>query len=609
MRTDRIFIYVALVVALTSSCAKEFDMSIGLAAPGIIATIDRNPYDGTRAVFDTLSRAVSWELGDKIVVDGATYRRVAETNVFDYYSGGVTTGNEDKEAYYPVSLYTGGTSPASSQYSLPYSYAWDKNSAKVDFVPMAGKVISNAVVFHPLTSVFRVRIKNMYGATIHLCGLSISADKPLCGNFTPVFDENTGSVTGIVFGQNGSKSMSISVKGLESVTSADEGLEKAIEISDGEEYSLYVPVPAAEYEAVNLKVTAIIQKDGQNVLMYSNSSKTVAGGDKITCHIGKFYDISFNASHFEEGVPGSGTVDDPFIVNGLEGLNYIKGLVTSDNRAVKEYFCSANYKLESDLTLTEPWTETMAETISGGVMFSGVFDGNGHTIDASSEINTRPIFWDINGGVIKNVILKGTFSHNNSGCPLFCPFFYSSVGRTIMVCVVFKGRETWDGGGQGLSLFGAVKGDPHLVGAYAEAKVRGFESMGDNLDTKSAEARNDPSYQYQYMFSDTFVVGEGFAPYFVNGAVAKLADFNADGFAGAKIVHATTNQADLSTTTEIYQPTDAMIVDELNGGIDTWNATLRRDARVSELDFSRFSTTFKYVIDDAEGITIAPNSQ
>ncbi|MCQ2174424.1 MAG: fimbrillin family protein [Bacteroidales bacterium] len=603
----KIFIYVALVTAMVSSCTKYSGMRPGDGefCRSIVATV-AGPGTGTdtKAVFDTVTKSISWELGDKIVVDGATYMRKGETNVFDYYSGGVTTGEEAQEAYYPASLYTGGTGASSAKYSLPNNYEWDKDAPKVDFVPMAGKVKTNAVTFHALTSVFRVRVRNNYGSVIYLCGLSISADKALSGDFTATFDETTGEVSSVVFGQS-SKSMSLTVKGLNDVTTAEEGREKAIAIADGEEYSLYIPVPAAQYGAINLKVTAFVEKDGQNVLMYSNSSKTTGN---LTCYIGRYYDISFNASEFEEGVSGTGTVDDPFLVDGLGALNYIKGMVTSDNTAVKQYFCDASYRLEDDLTLTDSWTETMAETISGGVAFSGMFDGNGHTIEAGGGENTRPIFWDINGGVIKNVILKGVFTHNNGGCPLYCPFFYSSIGRTVLVCVVFKGTETWADGGTGLSLFGAVHGDPHLVGAYAEAKVRGFAEMGDDLTTQDSEARNTESYLYRYMFSDTFMSRDGYYPYYVNGAVAKITGVDSLDFSGAKIVHAWTENDPLATKTEVYTPTDADIVEELNRGILEWNRIMRTDSRVSEIDVKRFSTSYKYEIVPGEGITLVQNN-
>lgn len=591
--------FLAATAVMAASCDKEqpANNSADTVNRGITATI-AEPV--TKALLDKETNSVSWELGDKIVVDGATYMRVGSTNVFDYYSGGVTTSSARDEAYYPASLYTGGTGYSSAEYALPASYLWDKETGRVDFLPMGGKVFNNAVTFRPLTSLFKVTVTNDYDTDIRLCGLSLSADKPLAGNFTPIFDRVTNDLIGIQFTSNPIKSISVSVKDLTTVMSADEGAELAISLGQGESYSFYVPVPAAEYGAFNMKVSAIINKDGQNVLMYCNSSKTA----NIACNTGSFYDIAFSANSFEEGVKGSGTADDPFIVDGLKSLNYIKGMVTSDNRAVKEYFCSASYRLDSDITLTQPWTETMAETISGGVSFSGVLDGNGHTIDAGPEASTRPLFWDMSSAVIKNVTLKGNFVHNYGGCPLYSPFFYSAIGRTVLVCVSFKGSESFTTG-SGSSIFGAVKGDPHLIGGYAEAKVQGFAEMGDDLRTDIGY--NSGTREYQFLMGPTFMANEGFSPYFVEGVAAKINALDAADMTDAKIVRAQTTLDPLATTTDLWDATDEQIIAELNAGIDRWNRTLRTDARISPNDAERFGTTFRYAIVDGQ-IEIVPSN-
>lgn len=609
-----LIICLTLPFIMMTSCTKEQaeKMADNVTFPSIVATVDNNICaDGTKAVFDKDNRSISWELGDKIVVDGATYSRHGETNVFDYYSGGVTTtSSESQVAYYPVSLYTGGTASESGKYSLPDTYEWDKETGKVDFIPMAGQVKEHNVKFQPLTSIFKLSVKNTTSAPILIAGVSISADEFLSGKFTPTFDGD-GNLTGTTITE-GSTSMRMIFKGLADIESLEEGLGKAAVLDVNQEYSFYIPVPAGEYHNMEFKVTAAIQEGGEYALKYCSVKKT----NVQTPGIGKYYEVTFRAGNFVTGVLGLGTASDPFILNSLGDLAYIKGFVRSNNPDVKNYFCSAHYQLGWDMVLTEPWTETMGESIHGGTMFSGVFDGQGYTITANfndGSKNTQPMFWDLNGGVIKNLILEGDFEHTHSGCTVHSPFFYSAVNRSALICVLFRGKETVDTDRQynvSLSIFGGVKNDCHLVGAYAECQTNLYSAMGDSLTTTTAYTGK--SAQYRFMFSDTDVVPSGFVPYYVNGAVAKITgedgDFSEKPY---KVVEATTDYASTSITTQtaiLDSPAEQGIVDKLNYGIKAWRNTLNTDSRMSDTDKNRFSTDFMYQVGDGGKITLVRNN-
>lgn len=609
-----LLICLALPFVVMTSCKKEqaVEMTSDATFPSIVATVDDSMCaDETKAVFDKDNRSISWELGDKIVVDGATYLRHGETNVFDYYSGGVTTASSESQvAYYPVSLYTGGTASESGKYSLPDTYEWDKETGKVDFIPMAGQVKEHNVKFQPLTSIFKLTVKNTTSAPILIAGVSISADECLSGKFTPTFDDN-GKLTETDITE-GSTSMRMIFKGLAEIESLEEGLDKAAVLDVNEEYSFYIPVPAGTYHNMEFKVTAAIEENGEYALKYCSVKKT----NVQTPGIGKYYEVVFRAGNFVTGVLGLGTASDPFILNSLGDLAFIKGFVRSNNPDVKNYFCSAHYQLGWDMVLTEPWTETMGESIHGGTMFSGVFDGQGYTIKANfndGSKNTQPMFWDLNGGVIKNLILEGDFKHTHSGCSVHSPFFYSAVNRSALVCVLFRGKETVDTTrtyNVSLNIFGGVKNDCHLVGAYAECQTNLYEKMGDELRTPTRYTGK--SAEYQFMFSDTDVVPSGFVPYYVNGAVAKITSvdstFTTNGY---KTVHATTDYASspIKTETDILSnPTEQNIVEELNDGIKAWRNTLNTDSRISDTDKNRFSTDFKYKVGDNGKITLVRNN-
>ena len=94
---------------------------------------------------------------------------------------------------------------------------------------------------------------------------------------------------------------------------------------------------------------------------------------------------------------GSGTENDPYIVE------------TEDDFVSIQSKLSAHYKLNSDLEF---------ESTTGAIVegtFTGVFDGNGHTVELSisvesSSTNTYDSLFGVSKGTIKNLIITGSVS-------------------------------------------------------------------------------------------------------------------------------------------------------------------------------------------------------
>lgn len=586
MKKQILFLSIAFS-ALAVSCSEQQD---SLAGEGhnhsIVATVSDESI--TKAVLDKSTNSISWELGDRIAVDGATYQRVGETNVFDYYSGGVTTASgQEGQAFYPVSLYTGGTGTSTAKYTLPSAYSWDKESGKVDFIPMAGKVMNYAVTFQPLTSLFKINVKNESGKEIKLCSVTLtSTDKPLGGDFTPVFDANN-ILTGLNFSEGGkcSKALTINIGGLSGIAT-EEDLQKLVSIEAGGEYSLYLPVPAAEYSALNARVTAVVQdEEGHYKAKYCNSLKQTAESAALTCYIGKYYEVDMSAPDFQDGVSGSGTLDDPFVIGNVADLGYIGSMVNSNNEVTSAYFRSACYKLSADITV-ENWTETMGGASDSQIPFSGVFDGDGHTLTVTGN-NTKPVFSFVKDAVIKNIALKGDFNQlsNDMSANTFSPFFFAGQGRTTLVCVMYDGKLTSDKAADqtSLSVFGAVKGDPYLVGAYAKAGVQGFDN-GD-FGQKSSE--------YSYLYSE-YDKGGDYTPYYTWGASAEISDSEPTILKYFQVAE------DNSSTVSEYEETPSadQIADELNGAVLRWNNFLKFNPAISETDYERMSSDFSYKVEN-----------
>ena len=93
---------------------------------------------------------------------------------------------------------------------------------------------------------------------------------------------------------------------------------------------------------------------------------------------------------------GSGTPEDPYLIYGSADFT---NFITNVNNGTT---ASASYKLGSDVSVSGTNAITTA--------FTGTFDGNGYTISNLSH----PLFNTVNGGVVKNVMLKNVHI-NQSG--------------------------------------------------------------------------------------------------------------------------------------------------------------------------------------------------
>ena len=559
----------------------------------------------TKTYFDDTTKKMLWEHDDKIVVDGATFKREGETNIFSYFSGGITasSGSTQKTAYSPVSLYTGGGAAETARYTLPTTYPWNSEEEKANYVPLAGVVKEGKVTFYPLTSLMKVTINNNSGIDVRLFGITLASDKIMSGEFTPTFNSE-GKATGVNFtsGGNQSKIVNVYVNNIRD-TRDIQVINDLIELKNGASYSMFIPVPAASYSYMNMKVIVIDPNEEVPCTKYYNSTKTA----KLSCSIGKYYTLTATVgpNGFAKGVEGNGTPESPFIVGSLDDLHYIKAMVTSDLRSTKEYFCNASYKLDADLTLPEAWTETMGESaVTGGqIPFGGVFDGNGHTISTGDLINTKPMFFDGENGTIKNLILKGNFNHiyDNAGTVTFSPFMFTGFGDMNLVAVSFYGNVTdnfnhsWDANLHSASAFGAAKGNSHLVGAYTEAGIQA------NATSYSGE--------YHQLFSKDATNKSGKQAYYASGVIGTITPIDSQ---RNVLGGATTYHVRIGTENTVEQTSYAdknAIIEELNAALEAWDNDL--DARKSSIGTTEYLSKhsgFRYAL-EGDDIVLEPVQQ
>ena len=116
------------------------------------------------------------------------------------------------------------------------------------------------------------------------------------------------------------------------------------------------------------------------------------------------------AVYADDGITGSGTAEDPYLISSEAGLRTFAGYAEESNYAG----CA---KLTEDITLTSPWTAIIPSSGYATEAFAGVFDGDGHTIKGLSinaTTTNQGLFGVINGGTVKNLRVEGNVSSSKA---------------------------------------------------------------------------------------------------------------------------------------------------------------------------------------------------
>lgn len=119
-----------------------------------------------------------------------------------------------------------------------------------------------------------------------------------------------------------------------------------------------------------------------------------------------------------EGLSGSGTIADPYLITNVDDWNTFTKFDTRDT-----YWASGTYvKLTADIPTAADIAAgksvtTMLEANHGGNnQFQGIFDGTGHTLTINYDVTYGPAapFSHISGATIKNLRVAGTIHTTNS---------------------------------------------------------------------------------------------------------------------------------------------------------------------------------------------------
>ena len=147
-----------------------------------------------------------------------------------------------------------------------------------------------------------------------------------------------------------------------------------------------------------------------------------------------------------QGLTGSGTTDDPYLISSDAGWNTFAQSVTNGTT-----YAGQTVKLTADITATVMAGSHTDE--SNYHAFSGTFDGDGHTItlDLSGGGEGIALFSDLNGATLKNLKAQGSVTTNDRRPATFAIIVFgnSSISNCWSTVAVSSTRTSgWiDGGG------------------------------------------------------------------------------------------------------------------------------------------------------------------
>lgn len=174
--------------------------------------------------------------------------------------------------------------------------------------------------------------------------------------------------------------------------------------------------------------------------------------------------IEIDGSMFiSQNLEGSGTKDDPYLINGSEGWNLLAELVTQGESSSDTY-----YRLEKNIRVS-----TMVGTSEHP--FKGVFDGNGKTITFTSTDHPEGAapFAHIEGASILNLHATGSITGNNQRASgLIGENKGSSTVKNCHVSSTISGSKLVGG-----FCIGAGN-DLTITGCVFDGKITGSEQSG-----------------------------------------------------------------------------------------------------------------------------------
>ena len=252
---------VAAIVML-SSCSKEEDNNASLKDSGAFyATIEDGSTRTTLGTGDNANK-VLWSSDDKISINGTEYTLSTGEGTTQATFTGETVSGETFNAYYPASIYNGGT------LTLPATQTYDATTNGISNLPMYAESNDHNLVFKNLCAVLAITVKNTDVNNIStLKSIRVSSSNhDMSGAFT-VSDSKA------VLSNDQSGVGKVVLASTNTLTLTSEGT------------TFYISIPAQSYEMLKIELSS----DGEKY----PSSMTTQAISGITVERNKIYSINY----------------------------------------------------------------------------------------------------------------------------------------------------------------------------------------------------------------------------------------------------------------------------------------------------------------------------
>lgn len=377
-----ILILLGCLPFISSACTREEEGKQTGETEGIVYTLTAGfAESGARAAINP-DGSCSWEAGDKIAVYDAVggsfceFTTEAGDGIFTF-TGAPGASYDFTHAYYPASFASGAKT-----ITLPDSYSVDQVQTTSAF-PVAGSVNGGSISLCHLAAVLKYTIKSI-PATATCIELS-SPTVSLSGAF-PVEGSSLDDGWVSADGENVTDHDDVSVKSSENHPEIHAGSGSAtVRISlvpgENENLTFYLPLPVGAY-AFTTRIKA-----GEDVL-FENTTTTLK--DIYRAHIVQMHP-------FKPGFGGgTGVASNPYLISTPAHLAELSGTTDPD-------FVSAHYVQTADIDMAGV---AFSPCGTSAVPFSGVYDGDGHSIShlsVSVSGDNAGMFGYISGGEVKNL--------------------------------------------------------------------------------------------------------------------------------------------------------------------------------------------------------------
>lgn len=438
----RKFIFFAAVAALLLSCTKEEKDRTGAVTYAFTAHMAQN-VNVPKAVMDDKGES-SWNAGDEIAVWD---ERSGEFKTFTNNGAGgrsatfTFTGEPGVEYEFSRAV-----SPASavkeknnfdSPLTLPGEYGLEDVSA-ASLIPLIATVENDALYFKHLGAVVRFRIEGIPSAAASLVlsssSVSLSGDFPLSNR--PIDDglPHAGCEDMNV------KSASSDVPDFE-IQARDGSRCVSIDISGRSTNSLtvYLPLPVGVYPYT------LTLKDSGNEVLWSKSTAMRKEIRRATLYRMVGVGALFSG--------GSGSASNPYRLSSAADLLAFQSLLESQAE-----YRSMHYRLTADIDMGGVANFSPVGTDTDN-MFTGVFDGAGHTIsNLTVTRGSNAGFFGCLGGTVKNLRFENAAVSATSGsCAAVVAAVVDGVSPHIEGCRADAGCSVQAGGNSAGGIAGFMR--------------------------------------------------------------------------------------------------------------------------------------------------------